>query len=199
VRRHYRVTPWTDFVEVHWSDGVEAYVTPVGGSTVGVAILARGEPKGFDRLLDGFPSLRRRIGDAPAVSRDRGGGPFGHRPKAVVRNHLALVGDASSCLDPITGEGLTAAVYEAYAVVEAIVRGDLSSYAGEHRRILRVPRLLTNLLVAAERRPWLRRRLIRTLAARPALFDELLAVRARRSLGARGILSLAGTLAGHGG
>jgi len=198
VCRHYRVEPWTDFVEVYWSNGLEAYVTPVGGSTVGVAILVRGEPAGFDRLLDGFPSLRRRLGDAPAVSRDRGAGPFGHRPKAVVRNRLALVGDASGSLDPITGEGLAAAFHQAFAVVEAIARGDLSSYARVHRRIIRVPRLLTNVLLAAERRPWLRRRMIRTLAARPALFDELLAVRARRSLGAGGILSLAGTLVGHG-
>ena len=29
VRRHYRVEPWTDLVEVHWGRHVEAYVTPV--------------------------------------------------------------------------------------------------------------------------------------------------------------------------
>ncbi len=29
-RAHASVTPWTDFVEVHWSGSGEAYVTPVG-------------------------------------------------------------------------------------------------------------------------------------------------------------------------
>ncbi|HEX5566803.1 MAG TPA: FAD-dependent monooxygenase, partial [Streptomyces sp.] len=30
LRRHYRVAPWTDHVEVYWSARGEAYVTPVG-------------------------------------------------------------------------------------------------------------------------------------------------------------------------
>ena len=29
LRRHYRVAPWTDLVEVHWAPRAEAYVTPV--------------------------------------------------------------------------------------------------------------------------------------------------------------------------
>src|SRR5215471_11795344 len=39
MRRHFRVEPWSDFVEVHWGDGVEAYVTPVGSGSVGIAFL----------------------------------------------------------------------------------------------------------------------------------------------------------------
>jgi 2-polyprenyl-6-methoxyphenol hydroxylase-like FAD-dependent oxidoreductase len=43
LRRHYRIAPWTDLVEVHWAAGAEAYVTPVAADQVGVAILgARG-------------------------------------------------------------------------------------------------------------------------------------------------------------
>jgi flavin-dependent dehydrogenase len=196
VRRHYRVAPWTDVVEVYWSDGVEAYVTPVGRSTVGVAVLTRGEPAAFDPLLERFPALRRRLGGAESASRDRGAGPFGHRPKAVVLDRVAFVGDASGSLDPISGEGLAASFQQAFAVVAAISRGDLSRYVREHRRLMRVPRLLTGVLLAAERRPGLRRRLIRLLAARPALFDQLLEVRGRRALGARGVLSLAVALVG---
>jgi flavin-dependent dehydrogenase len=47
LRRHYRVAPWSEFVEVHWSAGAEAYVTPVADDLVGVAILAG------RRVLDG--------------------------------------------------------------------------------------------------------------------------------------------------
>ena len=30
LRRHVEIAPWTDFVEIHWTDGCEAYATPVG-------------------------------------------------------------------------------------------------------------------------------------------------------------------------
>lgn len=39
LRRHYQLTPWTDLVEVYWAAGSEAYVTPVAGDLVGVAVL----------------------------------------------------------------------------------------------------------------------------------------------------------------
>src|SRR5699024_5213690 len=38
LRRHFRSAPWTDFVEVHWGRGVEAYGTPVAADEVGVAL-----------------------------------------------------------------------------------------------------------------------------------------------------------------
>lgn len=66
-RRHYAVAPWSDCVEVYWSDEGEAYVTPVAEDCVGVAILTarRG---GFDQHLESFPTLRG------ARSRPRTGG-----------------------------------------------------------------------------------------------------------------------------
>jgi flavin-dependent dehydrogenase len=39
LRKHYRVAPWTDLVEVHWTPDAEAYVTPVSADVVGVALL----------------------------------------------------------------------------------------------------------------------------------------------------------------
>src|SRR5690606_30738129 len=50
LRRHFRIAPWTDLVEVHWAPYAEAYVTPVGDDLVGVALLAaRGRLRGgFD-------------------------------------------------------------------------------------------------------------------------------------------------------
>ena len=41
LRRHFRVAPWSEFVEVHWSPMGEAYITPVEPDLVGVAILSR--------------------------------------------------------------------------------------------------------------------------------------------------------------
>src|SRR5215813_1390720 len=39
LRQHFSIAPWSRFVEVHLSPGVEAYVTPAGACRVGVAFL----------------------------------------------------------------------------------------------------------------------------------------------------------------
>jgi len=55
----------------------------------------------------------------------------------------------------------------------------LAPYAAAHRRIGRLPDRMTALLLAVERRPWLRHRMVRALAAEPALFSRLLGIHAR--------------------
>ncbi len=45
LRRHFRVAPWTDLVEVHWTPDAEAYVTPVSEDVVGIGLLF-GRPRG---------------------------------------------------------------------------------------------------------------------------------------------------------
>jgi flavin-dependent dehydrogenase len=179
VRRHFAIEPWSDFVEVHWGDGCEAYVTPAGPRRVGVAFLWGGRKGSFDRLVERFPALRDRVSGAPVDSEDRGAGPLEQRVRAVVRGNLALVGDASGYVDAITGEGLALAFHQAFAVVEAIGLGDLGAYAVAHRRLIRLPEVMTRLLLWVERHPRLRRRLIGALAADPALFSRLLSVHAR--------------------
>jgi len=173
VRRHYALAPWTDLVEVYWTDGSEAYVTPVGVEMVGVAVLSHERPLSFDRVLCRLPELARRLDGAEVASRDRGAGPFGQRAATVVRGRLALVGDASGCLDPLSGEGLSVAFGQARALVQAVRQGSLVGYAAAHRRIIRLPRLLTGSLLVAERRPPVRRMVIRVLAGSPRIFSTL--------------------------
>lgn len=209
VRRHVRLTPWTDLVEVHWSDGCEAYVTPVGPETVGVALLWRADLEGvggFDDLLARFPRLTECLAGVRPASRDRGCGPLAQRVRAPARGRIALVGDASGYLDAITGEGLSLAFHQAEALVETIAgceaadTVDLAPYARAHRRIRRLPEALIRLLLFAERRPALRRRLIRALAAEPALFERLLGIHARtlrpRDLGVGGALRIVRRIVG---
>ena len=171
IRRHYEMAPWSDLVEVHWADEGEVYVTPVGPETVGVAVLSSDRPLDFDRHLRAFPALSRRLEGARVASRDRGAGPFGQRPATVVRDRLVLVGDASGCLDPITGEGMAVACGQAQALVRAVRRGEIEHYSADHARLMRTPRMLTALLLTAERRPPVRRATIRILAACPRLFS----------------------------
>lgn len=186
-RRHFATPPWTDHVEVYWADAGEAYVTPVDGDTVGVAYLWT-DRKPTDAPLAGlFPALADRLAGAAAITNERGAGPLQQRVRGVVAGNLALVGDAAGYLDAITGEGISVALHEAFAVVDAVVRGDLRSYATAHRKIVALPNAMTRLLLAIERRPALRRRVIGALAAEPDTFRRLLAIHARaaapRSLG----------------
>ncbi|HBL31783.1 MAG TPA: hypothetical protein DD490_33590 [Acidobacteria bacterium] len=202
VRRHYQLKPWTDCVEVHWGRQCEAYVTPVGPDLVGIAMLWSGGKASFDALLDRLPALRDRVAGAPIASRDRGAGPLHQRVHGVCRANLALVGDAAGYLDAITGEGLAIALHQSAALAEALQRGDLAGYAAASRRIHRLPDALTHLLLAVERRPWLRTRALRALAAEPALFSRLLGIHGRllpvRALGVEGALRLAWRLAAAG-
>ncbi|HVT15891.1 MAG TPA: NAD(P)/FAD-dependent oxidoreductase [Thermoanaerobaculia bacterium] len=195
VRRHYAREPWSDFVEVHWGPGCEAYVTPVGPRLVGIALLWADAKRRFDDLLAHFPALAARLEGAPVASRDRGAGPLEQRVRAVCRGNVALVGDAAGYLDAITGEGLAVALHQSAALVAALAGGDLAPYAAAHRRIGRLPGNLTALMLALEKRPWLRRRAVRALAAEPALFSRLLGIHGRtlapRRLGMDGALRLA--------
>ncbi|MFQ5349922.1 MAG: NAD(P)/FAD-dependent oxidoreductase [Thermoanaerobaculia bacterium] len=199
VRRHFRVEPWTDKVEVWWADGVEAYLTPVAAQEIGVAMLWSGQKSRFDRLLRRFPVLAERLAGAEVTSRDKGAGPLHRRPRRVWRDRLLLVGDAAGYVDAITGEGLDLAFHQSFALVEAVRQDDPRRYARFCRRLVRLPFALIHLLLFAERRPALRRRLIRTLAEEPQLFERLLAIHTRarppRSLGLGGVWRLARGLA----
>jgi flavin-dependent dehydrogenase len=160
---------------------------------------------GFDRLLAEFPALARHLADAPVVSRDRGMGPFHQRVRGVHRGPVALLGDAAGYLDAITGEGLSLAVHQAFALAEVLAAARerppaadpariLRPYARTVRRLRRLPDLLTRLLLLVEPRPTLRRRMLRTFAEDPELFSRLLGIHARQqppaSLGVRGALRL---------
>ena len=176
VRKHFALAPWSDHVEVYFRDDVQAYVTPAGPQRVGIAMLVSGRKARFDDLLAEFPALQARLGQAPEDSTVRGAGPLHQRVTAVTADRLALVGDASGYLDALTGEGLSLAFEQGIALAEAVERGELGHYEREHRRIVRVPIALAQLMLVAERRPWLRKRVVRALAARPETFSRLLGV-----------------------
>ncbi len=175
LRRHYRIAPWTTRVEVHWAQGVDAYCTPVAPDVVGVALLCDGEAPDYDALLARFPALQRRLADTEVVSELRGAGPFRQKTRAVFHERVALVGDASGYVDPITGEGLSLAFRQAEAVVDAIARGDLRHYARAHKQIVRMPTMFTLGTLAVHRSPWMQRATLRVLRAAPLLLTVLVA------------------------
>lgn len=181
VRRHYSVAPWTDHVEVYWSDSAEAYVTPVAPEEIGVAILWSGRKAGFDDVLADFPTLQRRLDGGETTSRDRGAGPLRQCTSGLLAGRIALVGDAGGYVDAITGEGLSLAFHQAQALAECVAEDRLADYPRVVRRLSWLPNALTHLLLAIEARPALRRRVMRALAAEPALFESFLAVHGRQA------------------
>jgi len=177
TRRHYRVRPWSDHVEIYWGHRAQAYVTPIAREEVCIVVTAkRVEDADFDPMLRDCPQLAQRLAGAQLASRERGAITQMHSLRSVHSGNVALVGDASGGVDAITGEGLRLAFRQAIALADAMERGDLAIYARAHREQARKPALMGNLLLTLARNDRLRVRSIRMLANRPQLFARLLSI-----------------------
>jgi len=173
LRRHYRIAPWSDLVEVHWSTGAEAYVTPVAEDLVGIAILGPGGPAGagdFDARLAAFPALRERLADAEPAGSVRGAGPLRQDVRRRVAANVLLVGDASGYLDALTGEGISVALTQAAALVDCLRSGRTAEYEREWKRVSRKSRVLTSGLLWARHTPVLAPRIVPAAALLPRVF-----------------------------
>ena len=84
LRQHHQVAPWTSYVEVHWGEHAEVYVTPVAADRVGVAVLtsARGS---YAEHLSAFPEVCERIQGVETASDVRGAGPLRQHATAARR------------------------------------------------------------------------------------------------------------------
>jgi flavin-dependent dehydrogenase len=169
LRAHGPIPPWTDFVEVHWSERGEAYVTPVTDGLVGVAVLTD-RPAALTDLLATFPSLEPHLGGV-TLNRVRGAGPLRQRSRRRVAGHVLLVGDAAGYVDALTGEGIAIGIAQARAAVAAIAAGDPQRYERDWRRITWRHDLLTRGLVSATRHRALRTRIVPVACAVPRVFE----------------------------
>jgi 2-polyprenyl-6-methoxyphenol hydroxylase-like FAD-dependent oxidoreductase len=176
IRQHFRVQPWTDFVEVHWHEHCQAYITPVAPHEVCVALIGGQSPVRLSELPTLFPALAGRLRLAEPIGSERGAISMSTRLSAVTRGRIALVGDASGSIDGIAGEGLALAFRQAAHLGAALALGHLRSYEMLHRRIGRAPRQMARLLLLMGGSSGVRRRALGALAARPATFSKLLAV-----------------------
>jgi flavin-dependent dehydrogenase len=175
-RRHYRVTPWSDFMQIYWGDHVQAYVTPIGREEICVVLIGEqiADVK-FDRGLQELPALSERLRGAELASRERGALTFSKSLKNVQRGNVALVGDASGSVDAITGEGLRLAFRQAFALADAMEAGDLASYQRQHRVLEKRPMIMARLMLFLGRHPELRNRVLNSFTAQPELLAKLLA------------------------
>jgi len=175
-RRHFRVAPWTDHMEVYWGDRCQGYATAVDQEQVCVALASRNPHLRLEDGLQTLPGLKKRLGGAATLSAERGALTGNRTLKAVWRGNTALVGDASGTVDAITGEGLGLAFRQAVVLAECLESGDLARYQSEHRRLARRPRGMARLMLTLDGRPRLQRRTLQVFQERPEIFRRLVAL-----------------------
>lgn len=175
-RRHYRVAPWTDVVEVHWGRRCQMFVTPTAPDEVCVALISNDSHLRIADALEQFPRVAEKLRGAACVARESGAITALGRARRVVRGSAALVGDASCAIDGVAGQGLSLAFQEALALGEALGRGDLSLYERAHREITKTAVRMTQLLLLMDRSVWIRRKTLKLFAAQPALYSKMMAV-----------------------
>ena len=196
ARQHYQVKPWSEYVEVYWNNGVEAYLTPCGEDMVGVAILwdrdkplnVRGGKELFPSLMTRFPALNEKLcrampcGDVQAV------GPLSRIVTRPAADGIILAGDAAGYLDAITGEGISLAVKQALAIQNTVVPvlkkrptgmiklEELNEYVKAYKEIVAPYTQMTNLAVYLSRHPGYAQLTVRLLSKHPRIFQHLLSV-----------------------
>jgi flavin-dependent dehydrogenase len=175
-RRHYRISPWTDYMEIYWGSGSQMYVTPVNREEVCVALITRDARLRLEHALPQFPDLRRRLAGASSTTLERGAVTASRSLRRVFRGRTVLIGDASGSVDAITGEGLSLSFHQAIALGDGLASGDIAAYQVEHRRLTRRPNFMAKLMLTLDRFPVLRRRVLHSLAADPEIFANMLAM-----------------------
>jgi 2-polyprenyl-6-methoxyphenol hydroxylase-like FAD-dependent oxidoreductase len=174
-RRHFQLTPWTDCVEIYWAPNAQAYVTPVGGSSVCVVVISRNPGMRSGSIAAEFPALADRLIGTEA-GLEAGAVTLTCEFEQVYRGNIALIGDASGSVDAITGEGLSLSFHQATALADAFERDDLRLYQAAHRRLARRPRMMAHLLLLLDSSPRLRTRVLRSMEMHPEVFARLLAI-----------------------
>jgi len=192
ARQHFEIKPWTDFVEVHWKYGLEAYVTPVSENKVGVAIVwdvKRFKPKAAGKeimqsLIQEFPKLNAALAGALPTDSPMAIGPLHQRVRTPVAQGVILLGDAAGYLDAITGEGLSLATEQVLALEKLIIpelqkHGEVSEqvlqiYVAAYQKIVRPYYQVTHMALMLRHWPALTDRVVRCFAKETDIFQHML-------------------------
>lgn len=175
-RRHYRVAPWTDHMEVYWGERCQGYATAVSGEQVCVALASQDRSLRLEDGLRALPRLHARLMGADTSSTERGALTGNRRLGRVYRHNVALIGDASGTVDAITGQGLGLAFSQAVVLAESLKSGNMARYQAEHRRLALLPQSMARLMLTLDGRPRLQRRALQVFQNRPEVFRRLLAL-----------------------
>jgi len=175
-RRHYRIAPWSEFVELHWGPKCQIYITPVAADEICVALISRNSDLRLDDALPAFPELASLLRGAEPSSIERGAISSTRKLRRVYQGRVVLVGDASGTVDAITGEGLCLAFHQAKLLAECLVTRDLERYQREHRMLAARPAMMARLMLTLDWTTSFRQRVMRAFGSDPRLFARLLAM-----------------------
>lgn len=122
------LTPTEPYGEMHvFNDGTYIGLNPIGPNTLNVSALC--DPHELQRMTamefinqrtQASPHLRSRIAPLTDVAKVRATFPAAASVRSVIAQNVALIGDASGFLDPLTGEGIYQALWTARALAEEI-------------------------------------------------------------------------------
>jgi flavin-dependent dehydrogenase len=175
-RAHFALAPWSEYVEIHWAENAQAYVTPVSAKEVCVVMVSRSENRDIRIALKEFPELASRLSGERLSRPARGTITTMHRLKRVCRDNVALIGDASGSVDAITAEGLSLSFHQAVALAEAMEKNCLDLYQKAHRQFARRPTFMARLLLLLDGRARLRRRTLTVFRNNPEVFARLISI-----------------------
>jgi flavin-dependent dehydrogenase len=183
-RQHFRVKPWSPYVEVHWGRLGQGYVTPVAEDEVCLAVMTRHSRVRLSALLEDLPILCERLTRKSEVlpqvlDWERGALTTTRRLKRVAHGRVALVGDASGSVDAITGEGMGMGFRQGLLLADCIGDwnlGGMERYNRLHPEILRLSQTMARIMLLMDRWEDLRDRAISAFAGRPELFARMLGV-----------------------
>jgi 2-polyprenyl-6-methoxyphenol hydroxylase-like FAD-dependent oxidoreductase len=175
-RRHYRVAPWSAFMELHFGPHCQVYATPVSANEVCVALISSDQKLRLEEGLEQFPELSARLAHAEFSSNERGAITVTRRLRRVYRDRTVLVGDASAGVDAITGEGLCLSFRQAALLGDCLGSGDMARYQTVHHQLVRRPALMARLMLFMANNNRLRRRTIRVFQSHPHSFAGMLAM-----------------------
>jgi flavin-dependent dehydrogenase len=163
-------------VEIYWGERCQMFATPTGAEEVCVTVLTSDPQMRVERALSQFSILARRLQGAPVLTAEQGAITALESTRGVVRDNIALVGDASGTVDGIAGVGLSLAFQQAIRLGEAMAREDLRYYEEAHRSICELPMRLNRLLLLMSERSRIRRKALRLFARSPRLFSRLMSL-----------------------
>lgn len=175
-RRHYRVAPWTDHMEMYWGPHCQGYATAVSDDQVCVALASHNPTLRLEEGLQALPALSARMRGAEAVSTERGALTGNLRLTRIWRGNVALIGDASGTVDAITGEGMGLAFRQAVALAKCLQSGDLANYQVEHHRLMLRPWWMARLMLTLDGRPALQQRTLQVFQKHPEVFRRFVAL-----------------------
>ena len=197
IRQHFKIEPWSAYVEIHWGPGIEAYVTPVSENSVNISILwdarrfkpDQGGKRLFDSMLSEFPNLQERIKKSDVLDDSVAAGPLYQKALSAANGKILLIGDASGFFDPITGEGINLAAMQALLLEKYVVlplkektvnlEKALTDYSRACTHIYRPYRIFTSLVLLLRLWPSVTNKVIQFLQAFPTIFQKLLSVNMR--------------------